>query len=147
MSDKDPPKSVSGQAYPAVSGQPVPIVLSRRTLISLSIPTVITVIGALSVGIYFYQDTQIHKKDVVIHFEKKEKPTFQTKADAKEDHKEIVKVISREQKVVQRELAVEQAEQIKRLGEDLTRRQERNLRTLIREGRQTRSAIRDIGGP
>jgi hypothetical protein len=146
----DEQKRVSGTAFPtiqigtqAATSEPVPIVLSKRTLLVMTVPTLLLVCGALSTGLYYVKDTATHKTDAIIHLARDERPKLQTMERAKADRLEMIQTIVREQRLLQREIQVQQVEQLQRIGQELTEKQERHFRALVSEGRQTRAVLKN----
>lgn len=118
--------------------RPIPIVLNRRTLINLTIPTLIGVLAMGSTGIWFYYDTQAHKINPMIHLKIDERAKLETKAEAKVARKELVQKIGEVVELKQGKFEVRQDKRLNQLSDEM-REQQRIEFTRIRQ------AIRGIG--
>jgi hypothetical protein len=103
----------------------LPVFLSTATLIKLTIPALLGTLGIVSSFLFFYHRADVHISNPEIHVR------AESKTEAKAARKELAKDIKRHVDVGQRELKVTLQEQIKN-----------NHRTVMREVRATRSAMR-----
>jgi len=153
--DEDKPKrkrpTTSGVGYPKVGsgsggggrkideGTPIPVVLTLGTILKLMVP----IFGLVSLGLAFYWQTRTHVDNKSIHLESGERSKLETKGEATDRTKQIVKTIKTHVDLKMRQQRVDQKEQILKVGEELKQQQKQQLSEILIEVRQTRRSIRN----
>jgi hypothetical protein len=99
------------------------------TILKLTIPTLVVVIGGISTMLYHFHRVRTHIETPEIHVRSESKPETQKARAA------MTRTILERQDVKIREVKAEQREQINALAEKLDRRQRTILREVVRARR------------
>lgn len=128
---------------------PLPVVLARGTLLKFAL----TISGTLLVGIsavlaFYWQhhySVVSHMDNQTIHLQSGERARLETKAEAQQHRKNLVREVKREVEYTHRVIAVRQDEEIKKcvkkMAAELKREQRSEFKKLMDEVKQTRRAV------
>ena len=116
----------------------LPVSLNLGTIVRLTLPLMVTVLGAFSAAAYYVHTVTTHMGNPVIHLGTDERAKLETKDDAQQRSRTVIKVINSKIDLRHREAVVEQREQIDKLGEQLKRDQ----RKVLIEVQATRREMR-----
>lgn len=136
-----PPKPsgevVERRRAPSADYRPVPIALNLSTVLKLTIPALLGIVGTISAAMYFFHQTKVHMANPIIHLEAGERDKLETKHEAKHERGKMIIEIKKSNTIMKRELKVDQREQIETLGNELKLEQRR----ILTETRRIRRAV------
>lgn len=121
-----PPTSGSGNSKPPPEPPVHLIALNLSTIVKLTVPTIAAVLAA----IMFYARTITHIENQEIHVRS------ESKADAKESRKEMIKVIFAKHDVAVQRVEVKQEEAIQKLSARIDDNQRKVLAAIRKRGRR-----------
>lgn len=119
-----------------------PIQLHSKTILKLVVPAIVAIFAAGFTLVFFYIRTQNHVADPTKHLAPGERHRLETKAEARERTKRMIKSMKKSVKLHAREIKVEQTEQLQAATKKLAKDQEQRFIRILNEVRQTRRAVR-----